>query len=234
MQKYHFKNNNSLNYLGNGTDIHDKFNPVNYDEEKILSEKIKLGLKPQSLVVGQIGRLTESKGFKEYFEAAKKIKSKYQDIEFIVLGEQDNTKGLGIDEKEIKQLEDDGIIKYLGVKSHAEMPYIYAITDIVVLMSHREGFPRCLVEAAAMAKPLIATDIRGCREAVEPGVNGFLVPMRDYQALANALDNLINDPDLRTKMGKNSRRKAKKDFDEGNLVNTILSTYKRLLKEKSI
>ena len=234
MQKYHFKNKNDLNYLGNGTDIHQIFNPKNYDKEKILSEKVKLGLKPQSLVIGQIGRLTESKGYNEYFAAAEKIKSRYPDIEFIVVGPIDNTKGLGIDEKAIKKLEDDGIIKYLGIKHHEEMPLIYALTDIVVLMSHREGFPRCLVEAAAMGKPIVTTDIRGCREAVEPGRNGFLVPIRDYQALTDELDKLINDSDLITRLGKNSRLKAERDFDEENLVNTILSTYRRLLAAKGI
>jgi glycosyltransferase involved in cell wall biosynthesis len=139
---------------------------------------------------------------------------------------------LGIDAEEIKQLEGDGIIKYLGTKDHEEMPLMYALMDIVVLMSHREGFPRCLVEAAAMGKPLIATDIRGCREAVESGGNGFLVPIRDYQALAEVLENLINNPDLRTQLGKNSRQKAESDFDEENLVKTILKTYIRLLAEK--
>jgi glycosyltransferase involved in cell wall biosynthesis len=234
MQKYHFRNNNDLNYLGNGTDIYQKFNPRSYDKEKIVSEKIKLGLKPQSLVIGQIGRLTKSKGYKEFFEAAKKIKHKYPTVEFIVVGPFDNTKGQGINASEIEQLENEGIIKYLGSKNHDEMPLLYAMTDIIVLMSHREGFPRCLVEAAAMAKPLIATDIRGCREAVESGYNGFLVPIKDYQALTDALDKLINDPELRTKLGRNSRQKAERDFDEEKLVNTIVITYNRLLEEKGL
>jgi glycosyltransferase involved in cell wall biosynthesis len=233
MQRYHFKELNQLGYLGNGTDIHHKFNPSTYDKEKIKSEKVKLGLNPESLVVGQIGRLTESKGYKEFFNAARIIKQKNPDVEVIVVGPFDNTKGFGIKANEIELLEKEGIIKYLGSKNHDEMPLMYAIIDIIVLMSHREGFPRSLVEAASMGKPIIATDINGCREAVEPGVNGFLVPMRDYQALANALDNLINDADLRTKMVKNSRRKAEKEFDEEHLVNNILYIYKRLLKEKT-
>lgn len=232
MKKYHFKDLDKLGYLGNGTDIDNRFNPENFNGEKIKSERIKFGLKPDALVICQIGRLTVSKGYKEYFEAAKKLEGQHSNIEFIVVGPFDNSKGFGIDEKEIKDLKDNGIIKYLGSKNHEEMPLIYAITDIIVLMSHREGFPRSLVEAAAMGKPIIATDIRGCRDAVAQGFNGILVPIKDYQALTDALDKLINDRELRNLMGKNSRRKAEAEYDEEKLVDRILVIYKRLLEEK--
>ena len=234
MNQYSFKKTKKIGYLGNATDISSQFNPKNYSSDQIISAKVKMGLNPKSLVIGKIGRLTKSKGYVEFFKAIKLIKDKYPEIEVIVVGRFDNTKGGGIDRKEIANLEKENIIKYLGVKNHDDMPLTYAICDIIVLMSHREGFPRSLVEAGAMGKPIIASDIRGCREAVEPGVNGILVPLRDHKKLAEALDRLISDQDLRNQMGTKSRLKAERDYDEEKLVGKILTVYDNLLQEKKI
>jgi glycosyltransferase involved in cell wall biosynthesis len=101
--------------------------------------------------------------------------------------------------------------------------------DLYVLASHREGFPRSAMEAAAMGLPIIATDIRGCRQVVDHGVNGLLVPVRDAARLAAAITSLVDDPDRRRRMGEASRRRAVTEFDDRRQVATTLETYERLL-----
>jgi glycosyltransferase involved in cell wall biosynthesis len=191
-------------------------------------------LDPSAIVVGMVGRLTRAKGYREYFEAARRIKNQKQDnnVIFVVAGEIDHTKGLGIPESEIHQLEEQGVIRYLGSLGHQEMARLYSIMDISVLMSHREGFPRCLVEAASMGKPIIATNIRGCREAVEHGVTGYLVKLSDNEALVHYLEHLISHQGLREELGRAGRRKALAEFDEVRLVDKILGVYENLFRSQ--
>jgi len=104
--------------------------------------------------------------------------------------------------------------------------------DIFVLPSHREGFPRSLIEASAMGLPVIATDIRGCREVVDDGKTGFLVPIRDHGALAEAILDLLRHPDLAESMGKAGRRRAESEFDEKLVIKRQLDAYQELLKRR--
>jgi N,N'-diacetylbacillosaminyl-diphospho-undecaprenol alpha-1,3-N-acetylgalactosaminyltransferase len=97
------------------------------------------------------------------------------------------------------------------------------------LPSYREGVPRTLLEAASMVKPIVTTNAPGCREVVEDGKNGFLVPLKDYKTLAQKLEILIDNPDLREKFGKNSREKAKKEFDIKIIVDKYLKVYEEIL-----
>jgi len=99
----------------------------------------------------------------------------------------------------------------------------------VVLPSFREGVPRTLLEAASMSKPIVATDVPGCREVVEDGVNGFLVPVRDYKSLAKKIETLIENEALRDKFGKMSRKKAVEEFDIKKVVDKYLKVYEEIL-----
>jgi glycosyltransferase involved in cell wall biosynthesis len=98
-----------------------------------------------------------------------------------------------------------------------------------VLASHREGYPRSAMEAAAMGLPIVATDIRGCRQVVEPGVTGLLVPARDPGALVDAIAELAVDPERRRRLGIAGRQKAIREFDQQRCIDVTLSTYRRLL-----
>jgi glycosyltransferase involved in cell wall biosynthesis len=110
-----------------------------------------------------------------------------------------------------------------------DMPELYALMDVLVLPSYREGFPRAPMEAAAMSVPCVVTDIRGCREAVEHGVNGLLFPAGDSDALARALVELLEDPERRAKMGAAGRVMAEERFDEQKVFDRVLVEYERLL-----
>ena len=109
------------------------------------------------------------------------------------------------------------------------MPIAYAAADIVCLPSYREGFPRALVEASALGNPIVATDIAGCREAVQPGVNGDLVPVADATALADALRSLATDPERMAAYGAASRSIAESDLSEEALVDRMDVHIQRVL-----
>jgi glycosyltransferase involved in cell wall biosynthesis len=102
-------------------------------------------------------------------------------------------------------------------------------SDVFVLPSYREGMPRSILEAMAAAKPVVATDIRGCREEVVDGVTGFLVPVRDAERLAHAIARLVDDPDLCTRMGAAGQMRAREFFDERVVFERLLEVYRRYL-----
>ncbi len=121
--------------------------------------------------------------------------------------------------------EKNGNFSWLGFRN--DVKELYAISDIAVFPSfYREGgFPRGLTEPMAMGKPIITTDSVHCRGAVENGKNGYLVPIKDPQALANAIETLIRDDKKREEFGKYSRVKAKRDFNEKNIVSNVIKEF---------
>jgi glycosyltransferase involved in cell wall biosynthesis len=119
-------------------------------------------------------------------------------------------------------------VRLLGARE--DVVPLYAAMDVHVLASHREGFPRSPMEASAMGVPVVATDVRGCRQAVEHGCTGILVPPRDPGALATAIERLAGDPAERRRFGAAAREKALRDFDQQRCVATTLHTYERLLR----
>jgi glycosyltransferase involved in cell wall biosynthesis len=148
-------------------------------------------------------------------------------LRWIVVGPTDPAKADGVDEASRRDAERDGVT-FLGFRS--DMPAIYAVADLLVLASHREGFPRAAMEAAAMGLPLVATDIRGCRQVVEPDVTGLLIPSRDPDALARAVEALSTAPPAeRATMGRAGRAKALREFDQRRVIETTLSVYRRLM-----
>jgi glycosyltransferase involved in cell wall biosynthesis len=123
-------------------------------------------------------------------------------------------------------------VRFLGMRD--DIDHLYAAFDVFVLPSHREGFPRAAMEAAAMGLPVVATDIRGCRQVVEPGVTGLLVPVDDPPALGEALRGLARDSGRRAAMGRAAREKARREFDERDVVRIVLETYAEIAREKGL
>jgi glycosyltransferase involved in cell wall biosynthesis len=122
-------------------------------------------------------------------------------------------------------------VHFLGHRN--DVHELYAALDIYVLASWREGFPRSAMEAAACGLPLVCTDIRGCRQVVDNNVTGKLVPRQDAQALAVALIELATRPELRESMAAAAQDKAKSDFDQQQVIDITLDTYRRLLAENT-
>ncbi len=109
------------------------------------------------------------------------------------------------------------------------MPALLASADIFVLPSYREGLPKSLIEAAACARPLVTTDVPGCREVVTDGINGLIVPVRDASALAQAIARLQDEPSFARRLGEAARVKAFAEYDERRIVPRILDVYSELL-----
>jgi glycosyltransferase involved in cell wall biosynthesis len=115
-----------------------------------------------------------------------------------------------------------------------DMPDLYALMDVFVLPSYREGFPRSPMEASAMGVPCIVTDIRGCREAVQHNQNGMRVPLGDDRALAEAIVDLLTDREKARRIGEQGRRMALERFDERLVFEKVKAAYTRLLSERGI
>jgi glycosyltransferase involved in cell wall biosynthesis len=164
-----------------------------------------------------IARLLRDKGVLEYVAAARKVKSEHPHARFQLLGAVDAANRTAIDAATVKSWQEEGVIEYLGTADDVR-PHI-AAAHCVVLPSYREGAPRTLIEAVAMARPLIATDVPGCRSVVEDGVTGYLCKVRDGDDLARSMDTFLAlTRDERAQMGLAGRAKMAAHFDQAIVV----------------
>jgi glycosyltransferase involved in cell wall biosynthesis len=186
---------------------------------------------PDDVVVGLVGRLVREKGYGEVFEAARQLHAHVPHVRFAVIGDDDHEKDDALDASDRATAAAAGV-RFLGGRS--DMPRLYAAMDVHVLASHREGFPRSPMEAAAMGVPVVATNIRGCRQVVDHDVTGLLVPARDPQALAAAISRLASAPELRRNYGAAGRAKALCDFDDRRCVEITLEAYRRLMTRHGV
>lgn len=170
--------------------------------------------------VTMIGRALKHKGVLEFIEASRILGAKYPDITFQFVGSPDEGNRFSVSEEFMKsQLS----IHYLGHQSNIR--HILSQSDIFVLPSYREGFPRTSMEAASMGLPIVTTDVVGCRETVDNGINGFLVPPYNASALVDSIKKLLDDPDLRSRMGQAGRAKAIQEFDISTIIEKHLEVY---------
>lgn len=167
-----------------------------------------------------VGRLLTAKGLAEYAEAGRLLKARGAKCRLTLLGPEE--KGLGgVGFSEIRCWEADGLVEYLG-ETRDVRPYI-AASHVLVLPSWREGTPTSVMEAMSMARPAVVTDVPGCREVVREGVNGWLTPLRDPGALAEAMERFVADPALIARMGAAGREMALTEFDAETVAARILS-----------
>ena len=157
-----------------------------------------------------IARLLGDKGIREYVEAARKVRATGADAEFHLVGGTDPSPD-GISENEVSHWHKNGDIIWHGQLS--DVRSAIAQSHVYVLPSYREGTPRTVLEAMSMGRPIITTDAPGCRETVIPDVNGMLVPVKNSQALADAMLQFMEHPDLITRMGIESRKMAEQKYD---------------------
>lgn len=212
---------------GSGVDL-ERFSPKKFSRESCINLKKSLGISPNVVVVTLMARLVWDKGIKEFCEAAHQLRNNTnQQFIFLLVGDYYDGNPNAIPHTYIESAVNDEEIVFSGWRD--DVPAILAASDIVVLPSYREGLPVSLMEAMAMSRPLVTTDTPGCRETVEDGWNGFLVPVRDSNALACATGKLIDEPTLRYVMGRRSREKAEREFDVRFVVREHLQLYQRLL-----
>ncbi len=187
------------------------------------------------IVIALISRMLGDKGVNEFVDAVKIIKSmKYKNPQcrFVLVGDVDpeNPSSLSLDQ--IKSWDKEGLIEYWGYRS--DISRVLGLVSIVVLPSYREGFPKILMEAAACGRPVITTNVPGCRDAIEPLVTGLLVPVRNSKVLANSMQSLIDNENDCKEMGLAARKRALKFFDIRDIVDSHLNLYEALIAESSV
>jgi glycosyltransferase involved in cell wall biosynthesis len=172
-----------------------------------------------------IGRLLWDKGVGEYVEAARRLRATYPQARFQLLGPVGVANPSAISQADVDTWQREGVIEYLG-EAHDVRSYI-ANADCVVLPSYREGVPRTLMEASAMGRPIVATNVPGCREVVADGVTGLLCEARNAESLSAKLAQMLElSVEARRAMGENGRRKVAAEFDEA----AVIERYKNTLR----
>lgn len=220
----------TLKYFGGWVKL-DRFRPEKFPCEFIERKKNELGISSRTKVIGIVARLVKEKGYFELFEAFREITKRYPDTILLVVGQAEPHKKDGFVIDDISR--EYGIEKhvmYLGERTDVEE--LLSLMDVFVLPSRREGIAISILEASAMKKPVVATNIRGCREAVDNGVTGILVPTRDSKKLAEALLRLLSNSEEAKEMGEAGRKKMEREFDEKLVFARLEKEYRRLIKEK--
>ncbi|WP_186010846.1 glycosyltransferase family 4 protein [Burkholderia gladioli] len=174
-----------------------------------------------------IGRLLWDKGVREYVDAARALKARYPQARFALLGPVGVDNPSAVSSTYLDEWVREGVIDYLG-EAHDVRPHI-AAADCVVLPSYREGVPRTLMEASAMCRPIVATDVPGCRDVVDDGETGLLCTARDSASLAGKMAAMLDMPaEARRAMGERGRQKVLREFDEANVVERYRQTIRAL------
>ena len=172
-------------------------------------------------------RMIWDKGIREFVEAATRIKEEGVKARFALIGSNDKGNPTCISFDQLTQWQKEGNVEWWGWQD--DVPTIISMSHIVCLPSYREGLPKILIEAASCGRPIVTTDVPGCREVVTDGENGFLVPAKDPEKLKEALMKLIADEDLRNTMGEASREKAVHCFSNEIVNEGIYSIYQKAL-----
>ncbi len=180
---------------------------------------------PETLTFLMLSRLIVDKGVREYVAAAREVKRRHPDVRFLLAGWFEPDYPGSITREEFEAWQREGVVEYLGVLE--DVRPALAQCSVYVLPSYREGTPRSVLEAMAMGRPIITTDAPGCRQTVRDGENGFLVPVRDVQALVQAMTFFVEHPEAVPRMGKASRTLAETVFDVHRVNARLLSLLSR-------
>ena len=211
--------------IGNGVDL-EKYNPDSHNKRQI---QALLGIPPGAFVIGVVSRFVKEKGLVELMDAVISLSENFTDVYLLMVGER-----LSSDHNASIETELISYKKKLGQQMiltgyQSDVPRLLSAMDIFCLASYREGMPRSVIEAMAMGLPVVATNIRGSREIVIEGETGFLVPTRDVEKLAKAIESLIVNPRLCIQMGQAGRKRVTAIYDERVVINKQLDVISSLL-----
>jgi glycosyltransferase involved in cell wall biosynthesis len=180
-----------------------------------------------------IARLLRDKGVLEFVDAARKIKARHPNVRFQLLGEAGPKNRRAIDHATVDAWVKEGVVEYLGTTKDVR-PAITA-ASCVLLPSYREGSPRALIEAAAMARPVISTNVPGCRAVVDHNVSGFLCDAHSTESLAAAIERFLSlSPEAKKAMGQFGRAKMEQQYDQSIVVDTYREAISRLIKPEKV
>ncbi|OZI38786.1 glycosyltransferase family 1 protein [Bordetella genomosp. 5] len=182
---------------------------------------------PEPAVALMVARLLRDKGVFEFVEAARLLREQGLPVRLRLAGGIDPGNPASVTPEELQRWRDEGLVEVLGERR--DVADLYAASHIAVLPSYREGLPKSLIEAAACGRAVVTTDVPGCRDAIEPGETGLLVPPKNATALAGAIAALAVDPTRRQALGAAGRRLAEREFSIADVCRRHLEIYARLI-----
>ncbi|PSL12937.1 glycosyltransferase involved in cell wall biosynthesis [Marinobacterium halophilum] len=180
-------------------------------------------------VVVMAARLLKDKGTLDYIEASRLLHQRGTDLKMRLIGSPDPGNPTTVTQHELDAWACEGTVELLGYRK--DIADQYAAANVVCLPSYREGLPKSLIEAAACGRAVVTTDVPGCRDAIIPDVTGLLVPIRNASLLADAIQKLVEEPELRERMGRAGRRLAEDAFTIENIVAQHMSIYQEHLEQ---
>ena len=183
----------------------------------------------EPITLAFVGRLVESKGIRTLVAEHERLVQRGRDIRLLIAGLPDAANPTSIPPQEIEAWTKRANVTHLGFVQ--DIGALWACAHIAFLPSHREGMPLSLLEAAACGRPLVATDVPGCRDIARPDVNAFLVPLDDAEALADAVERLALDPELRRSFGAASRELVERKFSSKRIGRDLVRLYRHLLEQ---
>lgn len=214
------------NGSGNGVDAEGRFDPSRVESEDVRRVRCRFGIPESARVLGFVGRIVRDKGIMELAEAWSLLRDVFPDLHLLLVGPLEPRDP--VPEEAREALKTDSRVHFSGMDWNT--PPLYASMDVLALPTYREGFPNVPMEAAAMGLPVVATRIPGCVDAVQDGVTGTLVPVRDANSLAEAVRRYLEDPALRQLHGAAGRERMLEDFRPEFIWEALHDQYLRLLQ----
>ena len=191
-----------------------------------------LGIAHNVPVVGVVGRLVWEKGYGDLFAAVKRLRAMGRNsFEVVVVGPSEPGKGDAVDRGAIEAMRGEGV-RFLGQRN--DITSLLQLFDVFILPSRREGFPRAAMEACAMGVPVVATDIRGCRQVVAHGHNGFLYSVGAVDELVDRIRRCLDDSTMRARFGTAGIELARSQFDQQRVIDRTVAVYRRLLRKRGL
>lgn len=222
-----FKKPGRVIHLSNGVDIYNRFNPIKINEDNAIDLKRNFRVNEKDIVFAFIGRLVREKGVYELIEAFNQVCKSTQNVKLLLIGgllESERDKEI---QNTMDEWKENKNIIFTGIRS--DVNNLLAISDVFILPSYREGLPRSIIEAMAMKKPVIATNIRGCREEVIHNRTGYLVEKQNAEEIYLKMLKLIKNKSLRTNMGNEARIIVEEEYDEEKVLDKQVSLFKSLV-----
>lgn len=181
-----------------------------------------------NVIITMACRLIKDKGIYEFVDAARRIKKSHPETEFWLIGSVDPNNPNSVKQYEVDFWASEGLINAFGYRD--DIPHLFSLSNVVTLPSYYgEGVPKVLIEASACGRPIVTTNMPGCKDSIIPNETGLLVPPRDSISLTEALISLLSDSSLRLSMGQKAREFAKHEFDIRSVVNKHMAIYTTLL-----
>lgn len=223
-----------IKHLGNGIDL------TLFDRNRVLPSKLQrirmeIGIPASAQVVGFVGRLTaRRKGFLDFLAAGQQLVRQLPNVWFLIVGDVDHSKSDAVSPSAAREYGIANRCVFLGQRPNAELPYLYALMNVLVLPSLFEGVPRVIMEASAMSVPVVASDVKGNREAIIHGENGLLAPWGDVKAITTAIHEILSFSERARCMGLAGRHKALERFDERLVFQRVKAEYSHMLRKKGL